>query len=242
MTNKIIYSMIILILLILNSCAKSTVVPVIDPQEPSKVVVVSETSKIKVIEIIEDDEKPAKKNKGQVIEEEEISSEVKDLLSIADKQVESLSYKYKGPDTKDLFFEVYVKGDKVKYTIDPTFKDLHLDDDAYDTIYINNEFKTALAYCDGRTCRVKGKKEVLDYSEYYLLTPFDWLSNIENAEKIGEKSIDRRNTWKISTIKFTVWIDTFFGVPMQVEFAGNTYQFKMMNFNKVKDDDVSPKG
>jgi len=241
MNNKII--LLIFSLLVINACAQTTFVPEKDkPQEPAKVEVVSESSKIKIIEINEEVEVPAEKAIEEVSDEEEISSEVKELLELADKKIKSLSYRYKGQETKDLFYEFMVKGNKIKYTIDPTFKDLHLDDDAYDTIYINNEFKTALAYCDGRKCRVKGKKAVLDYGENYILTPFDWLSNIEFAGKIGERSIDRRNTWKLSTNDFTIWIDTFFGVPLQVESNGNIYQFQKVSFNDVKDEDVSVKG
>jgi len=241
MNNKII--LLIFSLLVINACAQTTFVPEKDkPQEPAKVDIVSESSNIKIIEIEEGVKGPAEKAIEEVSDEEEISSEIRELLSIADKKVRSLSYKYKSQETKDFFYEFMVKGNKIKYTIDPTFKDLHLDDDAYDTIYINKEFKTALAYCDGRKCRVKGKKVALDYDENYILTPFDWLSNIEFVEKIGERSIDRRNTWKLSTNDFIIWIDTFFGMPLQVESNGNIYQFQKMSFNDVKDEDVSVKG
>jgi acid stress-induced BolA-like protein IbaG/YrbA len=242
MTNKIMFSMLIFSLLIITACAETATAPVKEtPQEPAKVDVVGETSKIKVIVIEEELDEPVETIE-EVDKEKGISSEVKELLSKADEEVQSLRYNYKGPETKDFFYEFVVKGNKIKYTIDPTFKDLHLDDDAYDMIYINKEFKTALAYCDGRECRSKGKKTYLDYDEVYILTPLDWLDRIEFAEKIGEEVIGRRNTWKLATNDFTVWIDDFFGVSVRVEFADNTHQFEKMVFNNVKDEEVSVKG
>ena len=120
------------------------------------------------------------------------------------------------------------------------YKAIDLDDDAYDVIYLDKESKTAQAYCDSRKCKVKGKKEDLNYEEFYIFTPLDWINEIESAEKIGEELIEKRNTWKLSTNKGTIWVDSYYGVPMQVEFAENTYKFQKMNFNDVKDEDVIP--
>ena len=141
-----------------------------------------------------------------------------------------------------LNFIFYVNGNKIKYTIDPTFKDLHLDDDAYDTIYINKEFETALAYCEDRKCTVKGKKASLDYDDAYILVSLDWLDNIGFAEKVGEEIIDRRSTSKLETKNSgIVWLDNFFGVPVQIEFNGEIYQFLKMSFNTLNNRDVTPK-
>ena len=133
-----------------------------------------------------------------------------------------------------------MRDNKLKYLIDPTFKDVGLDDAAYDTIYLDKESKTTLAYCDGRRCRVKGEKQTFDYDQFYITTPLDWLSNIEFAEKVGEELIKKRNTWKLSTNIGTIWVDTFFGVPLQIESAGVIYKFETMTFNQVKDEDVTP--
>lgn len=170
----------------------------------------------------------------------EISAEITGLLDIANKKVKSIRYKYKGPETNDFFYEFSVKDNMIKYTIDPTFKIIDAYDDAYDTIYIDQGPKTALAYCDSRKCKVKGKKSALDYDETYISTPFDWLNNIGSAEKTGEELIDQRNTWKLSTDAGTVWVDTFFGVPLQAEFKGNIHKFAKMIFNDIEDNDVMP--
>jgi len=237
MNNKLIITIIIFSFLIISACTQTPLAPEKNtPQDPARVDVVSETSKIKIIEIEEEVEDPAEK-----VSEEEIT-EVEELLSISDKKVEGIRYSYKGPETKDFIYEFFVKGNKIKYILNPSFKVIDVDEDAYDTVYINKESETALAYCDGRKCRVKGKKGVLDYNENYILTPFDWLNKIESVDKVGEQLIDRRNTKKLTTNDFSIWVDTFFGVPLQVETTDNLYQFEKMSFNGVKDEDVSVKG
>ena len=231
MNNKIIFALLVLSLLVISACVQTTG-PLQKGQEPSGVDVVGESGK-----------KPAE---GQDVEEteevKEMSAEVKELLSIASNKVKSLRYSYKGPQTKDFFYDFFVKGKNIKYLPNPDYKILDVDEDAYDTIYINRELKTAEGYCDDRTCRVKGKKANLTYEEVYVWTPLDWLYNIEFAEKTGEELIEQRDTWKLLTgIGETIWIDTFFGVPLKVEFEGNKYRFQKMTFNDVKDEEVIPK-
>ena len=237
MENKIILSLLVFSLLIISACAQTTVEPITRSQEPVGVDVVSETSKTKTIEVNEEPEE---------IEEEsvkETSPEVKELLSIADEKFQSLRYQYKGPQTKGSFYDFVVKGNKVKYILDPTFKDLNLDDGSYDAVYLDKELKTAQAYCSDRKCRVKGKKADLDYDKAYIWTPLDWHNNIEFAEKLGEELLGKRSTWRLSTSNLgTIWVDSFYGVPLQADFGGNLYQFKKMVLNDVKDEEVVPKG
>ncbi len=239
MTNKIILSALILSLLLISACAQTTVQSQPKAQEPVGVDVVGETRKIKEIQAEEEPEEIS--DEEEITEEEEISPEVKELLGIADKKVQSLRYSYKGPDTERSYYQFFVKGDNIKYIIDPTYKDLRLEEDAYDAIYLDKESKTAQAYCDDRTCRVKGKKADLNYDEVYIWTPLDWVENIEFAEKLGEQLIERKQTWRLSTTKLgTIWVDSFFGVAMQVELGENIYKFQNMVFNDLKDEDVVP--
>jgi len=235
MQNKLILSILIFSILIINACSQTTSPNKIGLQEQTRGEAVDKNKEIE-----------SEGGKGEIVPEEsvedKISSEVSEVLGIADKKVKSISYKYKGPETKDFFYEFFVKENKIKYILDPTYKVIGADDDAYDTIYLNNELKKAEGYCDNRKCIGKGKKADLVYDDVYIWTPFDWLNDIESAEKVGEELIDKRSTWKLSTNKFIIWIDTFFGVPLQVEFRDNLYHFEKIIFNQVKDEDVNPKG
>lgn len=169
-----------------------------------------------------------------------ISPEVKELLDNAKSKVKSMRYPYKGPETADFYYQFYVKGNKIKYLPIPDYKTIDIDEDAYDVVYVDKGLETALAYCDDRKCRVKGQKAELNYDDAYILTPLDWINKIESAEKIGEELIGKRSTWKLSTNAGTVWVDTFFGVPLQAESSGNVYKFDKISFNDVKDEDVIP--
>ena len=227
MKSKITLAVLVFSLLIISACAKTAVAPVKEmPENPKEPDTVVDTA------IVEDKEEASK----------EMSPEVKELLGIAAKKVKSLRYSYKGPETKDFFYTFFVKEAKVKYILNPTYKAIDLDDEAYDTIYLDKELKTAQAYCDNRKCKVKGKKADLDYDEAYIWTPLEWIGGIEFAEKVGEELIESRNTWKLSINDFIVWVDTYFGVPLQVEFLDNLYKFQNMVFNDVEDEDVIPKG
>lgn len=226
MEYKSILFTLVFLLLVINACVPP-VSEEITPTEPGK-----------VIEIEEEEETPK-----DVIEIKEMPAEVRELLSIADTKVESLRYSYKGPKTQNYAYSFFVRGDMIKYNPYPDYKTIELHHDAYDTIYLNKQTETAAAYCDDRTCHVKGKKLDLNYNDTYIWTPLDWLENIEYAEKIGEELIGgRRNTWKLSTSNLgMVWVDSFYGVPLRAELAGNKYQFLNVIFNDVTEEDVTPK-
>jgi len=232
MKEKLLLSISLLLMFVLSACIQPIDSGIRDgTQEPSEVDVAKETNEIKVDNNNEEiDVEPIK----------EVSPEIVDLLNIADEKVKSLKYDYKGPETAEAFYTFYIKGNLIKYTFEPTSKFIDAYDDAYDTIYFNKDDKTAMGYCDNKKCKVKGKKADLSYDEVYILTSLDWLDEIKFAEKIGEQLIDKRNTWKLSTEEFTIWIDTFFGVPMQVESGDNIIQFKKMDFKNLKDEDVNP--
>jgi len=208
-----------------------------EPQETPSVTVKTPVKEPSVIEPV-----PEVKNSVEVEEvpEIEVSDEVQNLLLKAEK-VKSISYRYKGPETADFFYEFFEKGDSVRYISNPTFKDLHLDDDAYESIFLNKDTQFSGGYCLDRKCRVKGKKATLKYGETYIMTPFDWLNKMGDAEKLGEEILGKRQAWRLKTENAgIVWIDSFFGVPLQVEFENNLYQFTKMNFNNVKNSEVIP--
>ncbi len=231
---KLFYVTVMALILIVSACAPGTEETPTEEKEPSEVDVVGQTSKTpgepEEVEEIE-----------EVEEQKEMTPEVRELLEVADTKVKSLRYSYKGPETEDFFYDFFVKGNNVKYNLDPTYKVIDVDDDAYDTVYLDKELKTAQAYCDHRSCRAKGKKADLNYDEANILTPLDWLAKVEFAEKVGEELIEGRyDTWKLSTNQGTMWIDNFYGIPLQVESDGKLYRFQQRAPNDLKDEDVVP--
>ena len=171
-----------------------------------------------------------------------ISDEVRQLLDKSKTRVNNIYYKYRGPETTNVGFniiEFYVKVNKIKYM--PTRELKALDrPESYNVIYIDKVLKTAQTYCDDRTCKYKGKKDDLDYNSAYILTLFDWINGITQANKVGEEVIDDRSVWKVETNEGTLWLDTFYGIPLQIQSSGKTYRFMQLNVNGVQDSDVTP--
>ena len=225
MRNDTIIFALIISLLVITACVQTAVKPKEEEKTPEVVVEEVKTPEPQVQET-----EPVKV----------IAPEIKELLNKSVKKVQSLSYSYKGPETQDFLYEFFIKGSEIKYIPQPSHKVIDIDEDAYDAIYLDTISKTAQAYCDTRKCKVNGKKADLEYDEVYIWTPLDWLDRIESAEKLGEQLIEDRSTWKISTNQGTMWIDLFYGIPLQIEFSGDVYKFQRMNFNDVKDEDVIP--
>ena len=151
----------------------------------------------------------------------------------------SIYYKYRGPETENNFFEFYVKGTKMRYLPARELKTLDKPE-SYNAVYIDRTARTAQTYCDDRTCLYKGKKSDLNYNSAYILTILDWTDGITSASKAGEEVIDDRRTWKIETNKGTMWIDTFYGIPLKIESGSSKFRFEQIAVNSVQDSDVVP--
>ena len=167
-----------------------------------------------------------------------IAADVKDLLNRHNTKVGSIYYKYRGPETGSNFYEFYIKGNKIKYKPYLELKTLE-QPKSYDSIFIDKAARTAQSYCTAAYCAYKGKKADLVYNDAYIATAFDWLDAI-SAEKVGEEVIDSRSTWKISTDKGILWIDTFYGMPLKAESGGKIYKFEQLGVNSAADEDVIP--
>ncbi len=222
MKNKIIFLGLMILLFVIGCVEETVQEPADEKDEPEDTAEVTETEE-------------------DIIAEPEgvIEDEVKELLEKRES-VNSISYKYKGPETENFYYDFYVKDDKIRYLPYRKLKSLSEEDD-YNAIYLDKSVETAEAYCDDRQCRFEGKKADLDYGGSYILTPFDWVNGITAAEKTGEELIGSRKTWKITANDgITLWVGTFYGIPLQVEKNGEKYEFSQMVFNGLEDSDVVP--
>lgn len=208
------------VILILASCAKQQAITPEQPNQPQPKI-----------------DKPAEQPKVEQ-PKPTISPEVSDLLSKHKTKVQSISYKYNGPESGDFLYDFHIKGQKIKYSPTRNIKYFE-EEDSYNYIFIDKTAKTAESYCL-EACSYPGKKSDLNYEEVYIPTIFDWLDGLANAEKAGEEVIDGRSTWKLDTNKGLLWIDTFYGIPLKAESNGRIYRFQQVSVNSVTDEDVSP--
>ncbi|MBI4452271.1 hypothetical protein HY637_02485 [Candidatus Woesearchaeota archaeon] len=220
MGNKHLLALFVMLIILISACASENVVTLDDRKQ--------ETAKP-----AEQESAPQKTTAKQ-----SIPIEIKELLEKSKTRVADVYYKYRGPETWANFHEFYIKGNKIKYK--PYLEIKTLDQkDSYDSIFIDTSSKTAASYCEAAYCTYKGKKQDLDYDKVYIPTVFDWI-DVSQATKIGEEVIESRSTWKIETDKGTIWVDTFYGVPLKAEANGKTYRFEQLAPNGVQDSDVTP--
>ena len=191
------------------------------------------TLNVNTQKISQQDEKP-------LINIKNIPKDIQDLMDKSKKNYVNVSYLYKGPENTNDFYEFYLKDDKIKYVPPRKLKSLDTES-SYNAVYVDKTKKTTELYCDDPQCKYKGKKEDLDYGYAYVMTPYDWIDGIDEASKISEEVFEGRKTWKLSTNKGYVWIDTFYGLPIKIESQGSIYRFYQVAFDVVGYDDVTPK-
>ena len=117
-------------------------------------------------------------------------------------------------------------------------------DEAFDTIYFDLQEKTAVAYCEDRyICSTRDKPFDVEFDEYFVETPFHWLSKIDGAELTGrsqtvEKRIGVEVTFEINGKLGSMFVDNFFGIPLEITFDGDEYEFRDMIINIVRQKDL----
>lgn len=180
------------------------------------------------------------KGQEQIIDPETptLNTVVVELLTKS-KNVESMSYEYKRLDRPlERPVNVWVKKLLVKQEVNVQ-TDIQKKNEM-DTVIFDTGARTATAYCESvRFCLKTGEKGEVDYEQYYIKTPLDWIDGVTSAEKISEAVIDGRKVWQLRTPEgVDLWVDTFYGVPLRVDAEGVRYQFDNPLFNGVKDEEV----
>nr|MCK4930158.1 hypothetical protein [Nanoarchaeota archaeon] len=222
-----------IVLLFITSCvplAKYYVCPdgskVLDPD---KCILVEEKEEPEVREI-------ESVTPGKEPEEEEehvpsvISAEAQELFARI-TNVNSLQYSYvESPMIlpKNIY---YTSRDKMK--IELRSKVRFTEDESYDTVYLDLIEKTGVAYCEDRDrsiCPDRDKVFDVDFDDYFIETPFDWLAKVTSAELTGKsKTLEQRNAKEVSfwigQEPGVMFLDSFFGVPLQITFKDKNYEF-----------------
>lgn len=226
--KKAILILILVLCLFLTSCA------VEQPIEDSKREVVTGPSSVK------------EESKG--IEEIPIrasmSAELKELIEKANT-VESVKYFYQSIEGGNM--DVYVKGYKMKQVFNPIL----IDNNYYDTFYIDLSKKTVIGYCEADNifyCEDPSLSITRNYDDYITETPFDILKLITSGDVKPGTMIDGRET-VIAEVKtkegydMKIWLWTYKGIPIRYEvWDGNEkirwVDFKNLAINTVKSVDL----
>jgi len=163
---------------------------------------------------------------------------VEELLTKS-KNVESMSYDYKRVDQPlERPFNVWIKKLVVKQEL--IVQTEILNKNTLDVIIFDTGAKTAQAYCESKKYCVKtGDAGTVDYGQYYVKTPLDWIDGVVFAEKISEAQIGNRKVWQLRTPEgVSLWVDTYYGVPLRVDVGSERHEFQNPLFNGVQERDV----
>jgi hypothetical protein len=189
-------------------------------------------------------------NPVEMVVEEEVQKELPNQLQeLLSKHETIQSVKYVMDDGTSNAVTVSLKGDKIKKNV---FRARFGLESYYDTIYVDRDALTAYTHCVTLyDCadEHKNKGIQLNFDEEDVLTPIQIIKSITIAEKVGTERFDGRDT---IMIEFTnaagnrevLWIDTFFGMPLQQRiFNGEVllekHTFTEVGFNRIKEADVT---
>ncbi|MEK6809404.1 MAG: hypothetical protein AABY40_01900, partial [Nanoarchaeota archaeon] len=181
---------------------------------------------------------PQAEEKEAAVVETSTTSEVEELLAKS-KNVVSMSYDYKRVDQPlEKPLKVWIKKVTVKQEL-PTQTNI-LNSKEMDIIVFNTLAKTANAYCESKKYCIKtGDIGAVDYNQYYLKTPLDWIEGVSSAKKKGEARLANRDVWILQLEgEVIMYVDTFFGVPLRVDNGQERYEFQNPVFNGVTDEEV----
>lgn len=165
------------------------------------------------------------------------------LLELIKKgqDIESFTYDFKEVNKpKDPAYSFKVYGYKVKRYL--TIKTGILNQNELDVVIFDRLSKTAVGYCESqRYCINQGEIGTVQFNQYYIDTPFDWLDKIQRAEiETKNEKMFGRDVWKViaNDGEFTIWIENYYGVPLKVSAGSETFEFRNPKFNIIKASDV----
>lgn len=173
----------------------------------------------------------------------EITPEAQELL---DKSTKVVTVRFSYFESIDPYVEDLYFASRDRMKIELKNKAVFTSSDSYDTVYYDFSGLNAFGYCERQsreTCPDKNKRVSLDYDDYLIKTPFDWLKSIDRAELTGKsKMIDRTPVKEISFQSGgksgTMFLDSFYGMPFAVNYEGVDYEFKGLAINTGSVEDL----
>ena len=231
------YLIAIFLVLLLVGCAKEV------PEQPTTQKTQEPITEQQPIEETpkQQEEKPVETDSTKETREE-MSAQSKEILGLSDKRVRSLKYTYFGSETLPAAYDFWVKGDKIKIEF-PKGGEYWIDQEVYKFVYLDKADKTAVAVCaeDAGACDISLGPQEISFGVYgNIKTPLEWLDEITALDIVSTENLHTREVYRAESNIGMVWIDTYTGVPLQIEKDGKTLlRVEGMVVNQVKDSDVS---
>lgn len=178
------------------------------------------------------------------------NKQLTELLTKAEKTVKSYEFTYAPPPDNLARDRYAIKGSKT--SVKKIYRPIVVKPTEYaDTIYLNAEQGTAVAFCEerGTVCMKARQNYPVNYNDYVIKTPMDWLQEIEEGDVKGPHYLFERQTYQVTYDKegkdYFFWIDARYGLVVRVVIDDRQekerYDYLDLVVNQVKDSDVMPK-
>ncbi|MFH0870162.1 MAG: hypothetical protein V1866_03840 [archaeon] len=181
--------------------------------------------------------------KPKPLDQKDISADAQALFDKSTK-VTSVQFNYvRSPDSlpQSTF---YVTKDRIKVVL--TSKTNFPPEAFFDVVYLNRATGTATGYCENIVtsgCPDRNKPFSLEFEKYVVETPLEWIAKLTKAELTGQSKMVNGRTGK--EVKFEIdgnegsmFVDSFFGLPLMISYQAENYEFRDLAINEVKPTDI----
>ncbi|MFH1915814.1 MAG: hypothetical protein ABIJ21_00985 [Nanoarchaeota archaeon] len=186
-----------------------------------------------------------------IIPEQALPAEIKTLFEKAETNTKGYTYKFQGPPNPTEYYDVLVKGDKMKVLLPKGSSIIKTNN--FDTVYIDLSANTAEGYCEREPLYCKGGPAITtDAAKWRFKTPLDWIPEITTGTLMGSETLLGRPVYRLEYIKddlqHVAFIDKFFGIPILVKIGEDIkgvndkltiYEYKSVSVNTVTDNEVN---
>lgn len=177
-----------------------------------------------------------------------IDEEVEAMISEAEDRVNSFSYVLARPGTTERLNTYRVRGDRAVIELErlPDFKISQ----PFSHVYVDLADDEATGYCAAEStiwCPDGVTEHDADYDDYYMRTPYQWLTSLQTATVKGNgPQLQKRSTQEVTFTTThgtsgTMYVLDYYNLPAKVELEdGRVFEYREISINSVSEEDVTP--
>lgn len=189
-----------------------------------------------------------------IIEKRGVQTNITEFNQLLLRASKIRGYKYNLTDTAldDETYKVYMLERWFKIQLPEVMQ--HASGELYDEVIMDRVTRTALSHCSKYTCpkpNIDLELEKVNYDDYYLNDPFEYISKFTNAEFVKEEMLGNDYT-KVFSGKFEgnearIWVQEYYGYPLVImvknsDGSKRTIKFEDMLVDATRSGEVEPPG
>jgi hypothetical protein len=184
----------------------------------------------------------------QIAEDQVVTNKIltDDAKALFDKSIKANNLKFNYFHSDDPYTQNLYTATRQRIKIALLTKEKYTAKELFDTVYLDLQNKIASAYCEDLSsgvCPDRNNRLNVSYAKYKIRTPYNWLDIVQEASlTTRSKKISGREakeaSFKADGKDGTMWIDSYFGIPIEVNYDSIQYVFQNMLVNDAKDPDL----